>query len=41
VAALPEHFVDPGAQTPWQTPLTHAWLVQATAALKLPVMSHV
>jgi hypothetical protein len=41
VAALPEHLVAPGAQTPWHVPLTQAWLVQATALLQLPVASHV
>lgn len=38
---VPEQLVAPGAQTPVQTPLTHAWLVQATGAPHVPEELHV
>jgi hypothetical protein len=34
---LPEHVVALGAQTPWQAPLTHAWLVHAAGLLHWPL----
>ena len=38
---LPEHCVDPGAQTPVHTPATHDWLTHATGALHVPFDPHV
>jgi hypothetical protein len=36
-----KQYVLPGAHAPVQAPMTHAWFVQGTAALQLPVASHV
>jgi len=41
VAALPEHCVAPGVQTPEQTPLTHAWLLQVAGEPHMPLGPHV
>jgi hypothetical protein len=37
----PLHWALPGAQEPAQTPLTHAWLVQATGLPHAPAVLHV
>jgi hypothetical protein len=34
---LPEQVVWPGAQTPVQAPLTHVWLLHATAVPQVPL----
>ena len=39
--AFAEHCVAPGAQTPVQAPLAHAWFVQAAAAPHVPSARHV
>ena len=39
--AFPEHFEDPGVQTPAQAPDTHAWLLHGIPGLHDPVTSQV
>jgi hypothetical protein len=34
---LPRHSVWPGAQTPWQLPLTQVWLLHAIEAVQPPL----